>query len=381
MKALLLLLLLLLPTACTAETSDAAMTLFAINVGKADCLLLRTGQSAYLIDTGRSENWGAVSAALHQMGVTSLDGVIVTHTDKDHAGGAWPLAQSSVKVKRWYASKYYTGVKANKHPVVQAAALRGEDVAWLAAGDVLPLDGGSLTVLGPTRHSDKENNNSVVLLAQTEAGTMLLAGDMEEPEEADLIAAGVLPPCTVLKVGNHGENDATTAALVSAVKPQVAVISTNTEEEPDTPSPRVVKLLKQAGAQVAVTQSASAGLLVAVADGRARVNALSLGELPAEAEGVVISGKYAGRDEIRIMNRGRETVDLTDWFIRSVRGGEVFVFPAGASIAPGQEISIISQSGDQRGDYLWPDKKVWHQSKADTAQLFDALGRLRDQFE
>ena len=39
-----------------------------------------------------------VSNALHQMGVTKLDGVIITHTDGDHAGGAWPLAMSGLEI-------------------------------------------------------------------------------------------------------------------------------------------------------------------------------------------------------------------------------------------------------------------------------------------
>lgn len=377
---LLFLLLLLLPTACTAEAPEQTMTLYAINVGKADCLLLRSGQSAYLIDTGRAETWGAVSAALRQLGVTELDGVIVTHTDQDHSGGAWALAQSSVKVKHWYASKYYADVKESKHPVIKAAALRNEAVVWLAVGDVLPLDGGSLTVLGPVRPNKKENNNSAVLLAQTAAGSILLTGDMEEPEETELLAAGLITPCTVLKVGNHGENDATTAALVSVVKPQIAVISTNTMEEPDTPAPRVMKLLAQAGAQTAVTQDAPSGLLVTVADGRARVDAMALGAFPME-ENVRISGKNAKKDEIRLINRGDRAVELTDWFIRSERGGEVFVFPAGATIAPGQELAVISRSGDEGGDFVWPDKKVWHPSKEDMALLFDADGRLVDQMD
>ena len=232
----LLLATMVLPGCAAAETAGG-LTLLALNVGKADCLLLESGGCVYMIDTGTAESWGAVSSALRQLEIRRLDGVILTHTDKDHAGGLWALAQSGVEVGAWYASAYYEGVKEKKHPAVLAAALRGQTVTWLKAGDELPLPGGSLRVIGPMSKSDKENNNSLVLVAEVPQGRMLLAGDMELPEEQELLAAGAIPPCEVLKVGNHAENDATGAALVAAVSPQVAVISTNSVSEPDTPAP------------------------------------------------------------------------------------------------------------------------------------------------
>ncbi|MGN0747147.1 MAG: ComEC/Rec2 family competence protein, partial [Aristaeellaceae bacterium] len=227
MRAILLALLLVL-TGC-AHAEDA-MTLQAVNVGKADALLLRSGEDTYLIDTGTAESWGQLSRALHSQGIDHLTGVIVTHTDSDHAGGAAALAQSSIGVGTWYASRWST-CKESKHPVVKAAAMRGQEVVWLSAGDALPLDGGTLTVIGPTAEDpDKENNNSVVLLAEKDGVRLLLAGDMEFPEEKLLLARRLIPACDVLKVGNHGEDDATSPALVEAVQPRLAVISTSTQE-------------------------------------------------------------------------------------------------------------------------------------------------------
>ena len=43
----------ILGSSCTGEmNSDREMSLLAVNVRKADALLLRSGNSAYLIDTG-----------------------------------------------------------------------------------------------------------------------------------------------------------------------------------------------------------------------------------------------------------------------------------------------------------------------------------------
>ena len=40
-----------------------ALSLYAINVGKADALLLRSGKTAYLIDTGTEDSWPALKKA------------------------------------------------------------------------------------------------------------------------------------------------------------------------------------------------------------------------------------------------------------------------------------------------------------------------------
>ena len=135
---------LLLPCAAPAETR-----LYAVNVGKADCLLLMSGECCYMIDTGTEESWSCVEAALADFGVEQLTGVFLTHTDSDHAGGAAALAESGVTVGHWYAPAYYTGVKMKKHPAVKAAKAMGMEVEWLSAGMTVLLDGGTLTVLGP----------------------------------------------------------------------------------------------------------------------------------------------------------------------------------------------------------------------------------------
>lgn len=352
--------------------AENPVTLHAVNVGKADALILQCGESAYLIDTGTSESWGSLSCALKINGIDHLDGVILTHTDKDHGGGAWALAQSSIEIDAWYASQWYTRKEKN-HPGINAAALRDQEVQWLAAGMTLQLDGGTITVLGPVYEDpDKENNNSLVLLVEAGGGRMLLAGDMEFPEEEHLLNSGVIPTCDVLKVGNHGESDATSKALIDAVQPKIAVISTNTEEEPDTPALRVLQLLKDA--QVYQTQDSDAGVLVSICDGVATANNMTYTQLPAMPTGVEIASKGED-DSVVLRNTGSEAVALADWFLFSERGGETFVFPADAVLSPGEELRVASLSSEDAGDYCWPEKKVWHKSKADACVLYDPYGR------
>ena len=377
MKRMLILMLTLLSLLNTAVAEESQpLTLFAINVGKGDALLLNAGSHTYLIDTGLTEHWGDVSRALRTLHVTHLTGVILTHTDKDHVGGAWALATSSIQVDAWYAPAYYVDVKESKHPAVMAAGLRGQEVTWLKAGDTLPLGDGALRVVGPMSKSDTENCNSLVLVAEGGGGRMLLAGDMEFDEEYELLNAGAIPPCDVLKVGNHGEEDATSDVLIRYVKPKVAIISTSTAEEPDTPSARVERDLMKRGAQIYETQQAESGILVTLQDGVTDVQLMSYRDHPALPQQVTLTGRDAKADHIRIRNGGSAAVDVSDWYIVSQRGGELFVLPAGTVIAPGTELLISTLSSEFAGDVIWPEKKVWHKSKDDAALLYDVYGRL-----
>ena len=369
-------LLILIGSAAAEETDQ--MTLLAINVGKADSLLLEYQDAAYLIDTGTAESWGALSAALRVCGIRRLTGVILTHTHKDHAGGAFALAQSGIQVDAWYSSAWYTDVNEKKHPAVLAAAVRGQEVQWLRSGASLPFGDGSLQVLGPLEADEKENNNSVVLLAQAEGASFLLAGDMEFTEEYSLLDAELIPRCDVLKVGNHGNADATSPELAAAVKPAWAILSTNTAEKPDSPAPRVIKLLDSLGSTILQTQDHTLGVAATASAGQIDVHGMALPELPEAAENVIVSDKSVSQDVVCVRNNGTADVDLSGWFIRSEKGNEIFVFPEGSYLAAGQEITISSLSSEQAGDLVWPDKTIWNKSKPDAALLYDAYGRLMD---
>ena len=265
----LLVLSLLCSVGCGEQTEEPEMSLLAINVRKADALLLRCGQSAYLIDTGIKKNSDILLDVLRKEGITKLTGVILTHTHADHTGGLNALLESEIVVENIYTSKHYVLKKEDgKHPVEKATKKTDYEINYLASGDTLPLDGGKLTVLGPLElNEEAENNNSLVILAEGGGGSILLTGDMEFPEEDSLLKAGLIPHADVLKVGNHGEGDATSNAFVNAVQPSLAVISTNTEDEPDTPDPRVLKLLDDNKIPVLITQDANEGVLITLRNG------------------------------------------------------------------------------------------------------------------
>ena len=361
-----------------------AVYLFATNVGKGDALILRTGECVVLIDTGRARAVGRVCRALSCMGVgASLDAVFVTHTDDDHAGGLEWLAggvlPTEPAVKSWYASAMFTGVKVSKHPAVKVA---DEQVQWLRRGDEIPLgDSGSiLKVLAPASlYEDKDDNNSLVMMLESPHGKILLTGDMELPEEAELLSQGDDLSCAVLKVPNHGDDDTTSADFANACAARIAVISTSSEEKPDTPDAAVVARLEAAGSQVVTTEDSGLGVLVTLKDGTATVNSVDFGAAP--LEGVSIADVDADDDRIVLQNTSGSAVELGYCCLYSERGGELFMFPDGATIGAGATLTVGTNSTDGDFDLLWDDKKVINKKKADAICLYDSWGRLIDWME
>ena len=257
-----------------AGAEPRRVELFAVNVGKGDALILRVDGWTGLIDAGKARAEGSVRAALDAMGVTVLDAVFLTHTDGDHAGGLKWLAKSDIPVGAWYASAMYTGVKPNKRPAEKAAKARDMDVTWLRRGDVVALGdtGAALRVLAPSRlFEEKDDDNSLVMMLETDEGRMLLTGDMELPEEALLLDEEADLGCVVLKVPNHADDDTVSTAFARAASPAVAIVSTSSEEKPGTPDPGVVARLEAAGAIVHVTQDAGLGLRMLLKGGEATV--------------------------------------------------------------------------------------------------------------
>ena len=366
----------LLPGCAAAEQR---VELFAVNVGKGDALLVRVDDYACLIDAGKAKARGKIMTALAYMGIERLDAVFLTHPDDDHAGGLEWLAASDIEVGVWYASGIFTEVKEKKHPALRAAQARGQEVQWLERGDRVPLGdtGAVFEVLAPEIvFSDKDDNNSLVMMLETHEGRVLFTGDMELPQEAQLLTHGDDLSCVVLKAPNHGDDDTLSAAFARAASAQIAIISTDSYEKPGTPDPGVVARLQDAGSAVVVTQDAALGILTAVKGGVPTVSPVGI-DAP-EAEGVAIRSVAPGNDLITVGSAQSEC-DLSGWTLCSAPGNELFIFPEGTVLRAGASLTIGTKSSDEGSyDLFWDEKNAIHKSKTDVVTLYDAYGRAVD---
>lgn len=366
MKFILILLAILI---FSATPSMARTVMSTVNVGKGDAIIIRTEGCTALIDTGKGYAAGRIRRALEELGIDRLDAVFITHVDNDHIEGLQFLAQYGIQVDAWYASPYFFEYKEKKHPLNQLDL----DVTWLEAGDVVTIGEASFHVLAPiVKNEEEENNNSLVMMLETPDGRILLTGDMEYPEEETLLATDADLKCDILKVSNHGDNDATGRELIERASPGYAVISTSTLEKQETPDPGVVAALQDIGAEVFVTQDSDC--VTAVMDsGEITMSHTFWPEIPVyEGFSMIIDRE---NELFTIINSSSDAVSIKNWYIYSDSGNELFLLPD-ATIEPCSSMTIGTKSSpDDMYDILWDDKNIISNKKDDHIYLYDENGR------
>ena len=202
----------------------------AFDVGQGMALLVETSGHRLLYDTGPGYAPGLDAGSrvilpyLRMRGIGALDGIVISHGDLDHTGGALALLQE-LRVG-WLASSLGT-----QHPVARAAKRHLQ----CAAGQRWEWDGIRFEMLhpAPASYADsglKANARSCVLrISGSGSGSsgghaVLLAGDIEAAQEAALVAGtpGQLQ-ADVLLAPHHGSGTSSTPAFLRAVQPAIGI--------------------------------------------------------------------------------------------------------------------------------------------------------------
>lgn len=354
----------------TAESNSTIhdVSVLFINAGKADSILVQVDDKNYLIDTGEKESVPAIYRALESSGVHTLEGVFLTHKHNDHIGGLAGVSQR-YKIGTVYSAEISQNESNGENKIDTLVQSLNLSQTKLVAGDRIEVtEGVAFEVLGPiTYNAEDDNDNSLVLRLSVNGKTFLFTGDMQFAEEKTLLTEGVNLKADVLKVGNHGNPDATSGDFAKAVSPELTIISTDTSVDTDSANERVQALFSDS--QIYITQNFKVGVCVTVdKTGDLKVSDSVMQEAKADLSITDVSKK---EQTITLKNNGSD-LDLTGYFIYSTRGAEVFNFPEGSTLKAGQSITISCTENE--GDYFWNDKKVWSSKKDDTAILYDKYG-------
>ncbi|MDD2893602.1 MAG: DNA internalization-related competence protein ComEC/Rec2 [Halothiobacillaceae bacterium] len=239
--ALLLFLPLFLPR--LEQPAPGELWLDWLDVGQGQAVLLRTATHQMLYDAGpvnfggRDAGAEVVLPVLRSLGVDGLDVVMLSNSDRDHAGGLRAIEQGVALGGVWSGGEMVQGAQACR---------QGLYWAW---------DGVDFKVLHPGAGfgSDKDNDWSCVLKIDSPGGRVLLSGDIERRAELALLTSGEDLRAEVLQVPHHGSKTSSDVRLIAAVNPQLAVVSAGYRNPFKHPRPEVLARYVALGAQTVTT--------------------------------------------------------------------------------------------------------------------------------
>ncbi len=250
-----------------ATPPEGALRLIIFDVGQGLAVAAQTRNHALLYDTGPDFSGEADSGnrilipSLRAQGIARLDGLMLTHDDSDHTGGALSILQAMPV--GWLSSSLATD-----HALLQLST----DTRRCADGQSWEWDGVRFEVLHPHAESyDQEkirdNDRSCVLKISTGKHSVLLAADIEKGSEWRLLKQHEENlPATLLVAPHHGSKTSSIAQFVETVKPRYTVFTVGYRNRFGHPKEEVLERYRAIGSEL--LRSDEDGAIVVQMDGQ-----------------------------------------------------------------------------------------------------------------
>ncbi len=216
-----------------------------LDVGQGLSVVIQTKNHHMIYDTGlRSESGFSMATTvvlpfLDSHGVKHIDKMIISHDDKDHAGGLNDLYNRFPKMGIYDVNGVHQACQSQL-----SWQWDGVDFQVISPFELLPYLG---------------NNSSCVLKISSKNGSILLTGDIEEPVEYRLINHMKQEiKSDVLLVPHHGSRTSSGVDFIKAVNPRYAVNSSGFANQFNHPHPLIKQRYTDLGMAFYDTQQSGA---------------------------------------------------------------------------------------------------------------------------
>lgn len=229
--------------------SQGDLSIHFLEVGNkytGDCTLIKVGDTEVLIDAGSRKGSAATIVPYVNQFCTDgvLEYVIATHAHQDHIAGFVGTTKVDGVFESFVCETIidYTLSNSTAGIRLEYEALRDAEVAagakhytvlecWNnengASRSYTLGDGITMNFLYQKFYEEStsdENDYSVCMLLTQGENNYLFTGDLEKDGEASLVASNDLPKCVLYKGGHHGSPTSSTAALLSAIDPDIVCV-------------------------------------------------------------------------------------------------------------------------------------------------------------
>ena len=215
----------------TIQIPNNNLEIISFDVQNADAFLIKTPKNKYfMIDTGKAPYNGGKSQAqvivlkyMKDMGIKELEGIIITHFDNDHSGGAVDL-MNNLKVKNVYINSETNDSMTSKliYKTISEHHIRhkipnNREILY-KEGDL------SLTAYMPQGKDD--NEQSIINVLKYKDFEMLFMGDAGVDAFDNIKSSIPKNEIDVFKVGHHGAKGVIDYSMLNYINPKVSIIST-----------------------------------------------------------------------------------------------------------------------------------------------------------
>lgn len=201
-----------------------------INVGSADCTLIKCGDKSVLIDGGTNLVTDKITAYLKRSSVTHLDAVIVSHPDSDHIGSL-PDIIDEFGTDVVYFGKYSDNHKTPEYEKL-VNSIKENNIKTVIPVSDKSVEIGNMTFkfYQPENDFGNTNDNSLVTMLEYDEKRFLFTGDISSKREESMVNSDKELKCDVLKVAHHGSKYSSSEDFLAKASPETAVISVSADD-------------------------------------------------------------------------------------------------------------------------------------------------------
>ena len=201
---------------------DHDLSVYFIDVGQADCILVKDNDEYALIDAGNNEDGMKLVNYFKSLNITDFKYVFGTHAHEDHIGGMDNIIDN-FNIENFYMPNAITTTKTFED-VLDSLDRKKIKFQTPNVNDDFKLNDATFKVLHIGDNKKDLNDTSVVLRLEYGNTSYLLMGDATSNVEKDLLNNNINLKSDVLKVGHHGSNYSSTIDFLNEVKPEYAII-------------------------------------------------------------------------------------------------------------------------------------------------------------